>query len=169
MAPGVPPLRVVCARFHNRKVVASLKPACCGAGGGHSSRFHNRKVVASLKPRTCRPYRWRASGFHNRKVVASLKRVRIDLPLPFHQRFHNRKFVASLKLLEVELVWVQDLEIPQPEGCGLIEAVTWPELVEKFVRGFHNRKVVASLKPPAPRRRRPSRPPDSTTGRLWPH
>ena len=110
------------SKFHDRAVVASLKPpyACqrCGglgsiprprgrglieaAPGGVSSRrarskFHDRAVVASLKRVFCADQLVRSPQFHDRAVVASLKRSGCLLAAEYRFQFHDRAVVASLK------------------------------------------------------------------------
>ena len=60
-------------KFHDRAVVASLKPMEWDNVGGGSVKFHDRAVVASLKPRRRMGRRGRRRQFHDRAVVASLK------------------------------------------------------------------------------------------------
>jgi len=61
-------------------------------------QFHDRAVVASLKPTRPRPDLPEAPEFHDRAVVASLKRGGFLEEFGIEPQFHDRAVVASLKL-----------------------------------------------------------------------
>ena len=119
------------SRFHDRLVVASLKPGGLAyltpnglfprplgrglieASSARQSQatapgFHDRLVVASLKQARCHHLRIAVlAGFHDRLVVASLKRRPLCCQTTDYSCFHDRLVVASLKRHKpIPRVWV---------------------------------------------------------------
>ena len=63
-----------------------------------AGNFHDRKVMASLKPSFLNQFLTQSGGdFHDRKVMASLKQENSKYEAEFKSHFHDRKVMASLK------------------------------------------------------------------------